>query len=200
MSIENFKSQLDDYYISRFKKEIKDTGLNRLNSNSEYPLNNIIAKVIKEFLAKEGFNALDLYRIYRENSIIVFEYNYSSGVGEYIRVYLDKNLFINEIEIVTRDKSNTNEERRIGTFLKAWNTETFLATDYIHLNMEYTLDIGKKTIGAKILKHEDNTIFNLYHDNSVYHYITEDKDIGDSIGIIISFSIVKGKKEKEEVI
>ena len=74
----------------------------------------------------------------------------------------------------------------------------FVATDYIHLNMEYTLDIGRKTIGAKVLKHEDNTIFNLYHDNSVYHYITEDKDIGDSIGIIISFSIVKGKKEKEE--
>ena len=195
MSIENFKAQLDDYYISRFKEEIKDT---RLNSNREYPLKNIIAEVIKEFLIKEGFNVLDLYRTYRENDIIVFQYNYSSYEGDYIRVYLDKNLFINEIEIVSRDKSNKNEERRIGAFLKAWNTETFLATDYIHLNMEYTLDIGRKTIGAKVLKHEDNTIFNLYHDNSVYHYITEDKDIGDSIGIIISFSIIKGKKEKEE--
>lgn len=195
MSIENFKAQLDDYYISRFKEEIKDT---RLNSNREYPLKNIISEVIKEFLTKEGFNVLDLYRVYREDSIIVFEYNYSDYVRDYIRVYLDKNLFINEIEIVAKDKSNANEEKRIGTFLKAWNTETFLATDYIHLNIEYTLDIGRKTIGAKILKHEDNTIFNLYHDNSVYHYITEDKDIGDSIGIIISFSIVKGKKEKEE--
>lgn len=195
MSIENFKSQLDDYYISRFKEEIKDT---RLNSNREYPLKNIISEVIKEFLTKEGFNVLDLYRVYREDDTIVFEYNYSDYVKDYIRVYLDKNLFINEIEIVAKDKSNTNEEKRIGAFLKAWNTETFLSTDYIHLNMEYTLDIGRKTIGAKVLKHEDNTIFNLYHDNSVYHYITEDKDIGDSIGIIISFSIVKGKKEKED--
>lgn len=195
MSIENFKSQLDNYYISRFKEEIKDT---RLNSNRGYPLKNIISEVIKEFLTKEGFNVLDLYRTYRENDIIVFEYNCSSYVEDYIRVYLDKNLFINEIEIVAKDKSNTNEEKRIGAFLKAWNTETFLATDYIHLNIEYTLDIGRKTIGAKVLKHEDNTIFNLYHDNSVYHYITEDKDIGDNIGIIISFFIVKGKKEKEE--
>lgn len=195
MSIENFKSQLDNYYISRFKEEIKDT---RLNSNREYPLKNIIAKVIKEFLIKEGFNVLDLYRTYRENDIIVFQYNYSSYAGDCILVYLDKDLFIDEIEITTIDKSNTNEEKRIGAFLKAYNTEVFVATDYIHLNMEYTLDIGRKTIGAKILKHEDNTIFNLYHDNSVYHYITEDKDIGDNIGIIISFSIVKGKKEKEE--
>lgn len=195
MSIENFKSQLDNYYISRFKEEIKDT---RLNSTIEYPLKNIISEVIKEFLTKEGFNVLDLYRVYREDSIIVFEYNYSDYVKDYIRVYLDENLFINEIEIVAKDKSNANEEKRIGAFLKAWNTETFLSTDYIHLNMEYTLDIGRKTIGAKVLKHEDNTIFNLYHDNSVYHYITEDKDIGDNIGIIISFSIVKGKKEKED--
>ena len=195
MSIENFKAQLDDYYISRFKEEIKDT---RLNSTREYPLKNIITEVIKEFVNKEIGNVLYLYRVYIEDSIIIFEYNYTDYEGDYIRVYLDKNLFINEIEIVSRDKSNTSEERRIGAFLKAWNTETFLATDYIHLNIEYTLDIGRKTIGAKILKHEDNTIFNLYHDNSVYHYITEDKDIGDSIGIIISFSIVKGKKEKEE--
>jgi len=195
MSIENFKAQLDDYYISRFKEEIKDT---RLNSNREYPLKNIIAEIIKEFLTKEGFNVLDLYRANIENDIIVFEYNYSDYAGNYIRVYLNKYLFINEIEIVTKDKSNTNEEKRVGAFLKNWDTEVFVATDYIHLNMEYTLDIGRKTIGAKILKHEDNTIFNLYHDNSVYHYITEDKDIGDSIGIIISFSIVKGKKEKEE--
>lgn len=195
MSIENFKAQLDDYYISRFKEEIKNT---RLNSNREYPLKNIIAEVIKEFLTKEGFNVLDLYRANIENDIIVFEYNYSSYAGNYIRVYLNKYLFINEIEIVTKDKSNTNEEKRVGAFLKSWDTEVFVATDYIHLNMEYTLDIGRKTIGAKVLKHEDNTIFNLYHDNSVYHYITEDKDIGDSIGIIISFSIVKGKKEKEE--
>lgn len=194
MSIENFKSQLDNYYISRFKEEIKDT---RLNSNRGYPLKDIISEVIKEFLTKEGFNVLDLYRVYREDSIIVFEYNCSSYVEDYIRVYLDKNLFINEIEIVAKDKSNANEEKRIGAFLKAWNTETFLSTDYIHLNIEYTLDIGRKTIGARILKHEDNTIFNLY-DNSVYHYITEDKDIGDNIGIIINFSIVKGKKEKEE--
>lgn len=195
MSIENFKAQLDDYYISRFKEEIKDS---RLNSTREYPLKNIITEVIKEFVNKEIGNVLYLYRVYIEDSIILFEYNYTDYEGDYIRVYLDKNLFINEIEIVARDKSNTNEERRIGAFLKAWNTETFLATDYIHLNIEYTLDIGRKTIGAKILKHEDNTIFNLYHDNSVYHYITEDKDIGDNIGIIISFSIVKGKKEKEE--
>ena len=197
MSIENFKAQLDDYYISRFKEEIKDT---RLNSDREYPLKNIIAEVIKEFLIKEIFDAsYTLYRVYIENDTIVFEYNYSSYAGEYIRVYLDKNLFINEFEIiVTKDKNNANEERRIGSFLKIWNSEYFVATDYIHLNMEYTLDIGRKTIGAKILKHEDNTIFNLYHDNSVYHYITEDKDIGDNIGIIISFSIVKGKKEKEE--
>ena len=195
MSIENFKAQLDDYYISRFKEEIKDT---RLNSTREYPLKNIITEVIKEFVNKEIGNVLYLYRVYIEDSIIIFEYNYTDYEGDYIRVYLDKNLFINEMEIVSRDKSNTNEERRIGAFLKAWNTETFLATDYIHLNIEYTLDTGRKTIGAKVLKHEDNTIFNLYHDNSVYHYITEDKDIGDSIGIIISFSIVKGKKEKEE--
>lgn len=197
MSIENFKSQLDNYYISRFKEEIKDT---RLNSNREYPLKNIISEVIKEFLIKEGFNVLDLYRANIENNIIVFEYNYSSYAGNYIRVYLDKYLFINEIEIVTKvfEYNNSSEEKRIGTFLKNWDTEVFVATDYIHLNMEYTLDIGRKTIGAKVLKHEDNTIFNLYHDNSVYHYITEDKDIGDSIGIIISFSIVKGKKEKED--
>ena len=194
MSIENFKSQLDNYYISRFKEEIKDT---RLNSNKEYTLKNIIAEVIKEFLVKEVFDvSYTLYNVYIKNDTIVFEYNYSSYVGDYIRVYLDKDLFINEIEIVTKDKSNTNEERRIGAFLKSCNIEHFVATDYIYLNMEYTLDIGRKTIGAKILKHEDNTIFNLYHDNSVYHYITEDKDIGDNIGIIISFSIVKGKKEE----
>ena len=197
MSIENFKSQWDDYYITRLKGEIKDT---RLNSNKEYPLTNIIAEVIKEFLTKEGFNVSDLYRVCRENDYIIFEYNYSSYTGNYIRVYLDKYLFINEIEIVTKvsEYNNSSEEVRIGTFLKSWDTEVFVATDYIHLNIEYTLDIGRKTIGAKILNYEDNTIFNLYHDNSVYHYITEDKDIGDNIGIIISFSIVKGKKEKED--
>ena len=192
MSIENFKAQLDDYYISRFKEEIKNT---RLNSNKEYPLKNIIAEVIKEFLIKEGFNVFDLYNVYRKDDTIVFEYNYSFYVGDYIRVYLDKDLFINEIEIVTKvfEYNNSSEEKRIGAFLKGWDTEVFVATDHIHLNIEYTLDIGRKTIGAKILKHEDNTIFNLYHDNSVYHYITEDKDIGDNIGIIISFSVIKGK-------
>ena len=157
MSIEKLKSQLDDYYILRFKKEIDNK-----NNNQEHPLTNIISEIIKEFLTKEGFNVLDLYNIYRKNDTIVFEYNYSSYVGDCIRVYLDKDLFIDEIEIVTKDKSNTNEEKRVGAFLKNWDTEVFVATDYIHLNMEYTLDIGRKTIGAKVLKHEDNTIFNLY--------------------------------------
>lgn len=190
MSIESFKSQLDKYYISRLKEVIKEGS----NTKTD-PLILVVSYAIKEFLISENFKISDLNLVYVRNDFIIFEYVSTLYMENYVRVYLNTDTSIDTIELVKKDMPARDI---IGCFMENHTVKLYKATKYINLHIDYSLDIGRKTIGAKILKHEDNTIFNLYHDNSVYHYITEDKDIGDNIGIIISFSIVKGKKEKEE--
>ena len=89
----------------------------------------------------------------------------------------------------------------IGCFIENHTVKLYKAIEDINLHIDYSLDIGRSTIGAKILKGEDNRMFELFNEyHEIYHYIKYDESLSKNVGIKLRFSIVKGKKEKDEVI
>lgn len=194
MSIEKFKSQLDNYYISRLKKVIKEGS----NNSKTYPLTLAVSYAIKEFLISENFKISDLNLVYVRNDHIIFEYISNLYIEKnYIRVYLNTDMSIDTIEFVI--KKDIPAKDSIGCFIEDYTAKLYKAIKNINLHIDYSLDIGRFTIGAKILKGEDNNIFELFNEyHEIYHYIRYDESLSKNIGIIIRFSIVKGEKEKEE--
>ena len=191
MSIENFKSQLDDYYISRFKEEIKEGSNTKTN-----PLILAVSYAIKEFLISENFKISDLNLVYVRNDFIIFEYISTLYMKNYVRVYLNTDMSIDTIELV---KGDMPAKDIIGCFMESHTVKLYKAIEYINLHIDYSLDIGRFTIGAKILKGEDNSMFELFNEyHEIYHYIKYDESLSKNVGIKLRFSIVKGKKEKEE--
>jgi len=197
MSNENFKSQLDNYYFDKllaYQKVLKNTG-------KRIPLCLIIAHAIvmylnKEYCSKSNFDELGVFENFDmvDNNLVHFDFSSKFNDKMYY-VYMNRDFHITKIRITDTnvDKIELDDITYIGDFKLESEGKTYIPNNCkIKVDLEYTLDIGKKTLGALILdESEEFKMFEYLEQDkyAIYHYLAEDFDINKNIGIWIIPSV-----------
>ena len=110
-------------------------------------------------------------------------------------VYMNRDFHITQIRITdtNTDRIELENISYIGDFRLENTGKLYVPNDCkIKVNLEYTLDIGRKTIGATILdESEEFRMFELREADKyvAYHYLAEDLDLNQNIGIWIIPSV-----------
>lgn len=193
MTMTDFIIQMNNYYFDKllaYQKVLE-------NTNKRNPLCLVIAYAIKDYLSKnfeigmfENFGVVDM-------NLVHFDYN-SKFNDKIYNVYMNRDFHITQIRITNRVEQK--EVSYIGDFRLENTGKLYVPNDCkIKVDLEYTLDIGRKTIGAKILdESEEFKMFKyelypnpLLEENkyALYHYLTEDLDLNQNIGIMIIVSV-----------
>lgn len=195
----DFKTQLDNYYFDKllaYQKVLKNTG-------KRIPLCLIIAQAIIEYLNKEycpknnfNFYEFDVFENFDvvDNNLVHFDFSSRFNDKMYY-VYMNRDFHITKIRITDTnvDKIKLDNITYIGDFKLESEGKTYIPNDCkIKVDLEYRLDIGRRTLGALILdESEEFKMFEYLEQDryAVYHYLAEDFDINRNIGIWIIPSV-----------
>lgn len=202
----DFRIQMNNYYFDKllaYQKVLE-------NTNNRIPLCLVIAKAIKDYFNKNfEFDDIDRFEYLgvQDSDTIRFEYsskhfNYSSNglLDKKYSVYMNRDFHITQIRITDNNTDRVELEKvsYVGDF-RLENTGKLYVPNgcKIKVNLKYILSIGRKTIGATILgatildESEEFRMFELMEaDNyAVYHYLAEDPDLNQNIGILIIPSV-----------
>lgn len=192
----DFRIQMNNYYFDKllaYQKVLE-------NTNNRVPLCLVIAYTIKDYLNKEynsGNNFdLGMFENFSMVDVNLVRFDFSSTYHDKMYyVYMNRDFNITQIRITdtNTDRIELEEVSYIGDF-RLENTGKLYVPNgcKIKVDLEYTLDIGRKTIGAKIL--DESEEFRMFETKeadkyAIYHYLAEDLDLNQNIGIWIIPSV-----------
>ena len=193
----DFRIQMNNYYFDKllaYQKVLE-------NTNKRIPLCLVIAYAIKDYLNKKEYNSvnsfdLDMFEHLGVQDADTVHFDYSSKFHDKMYyVYMNRDFHITKIRVTDTNTDRVELEKvsYIGDFILESTGKLYVPNDCkIKVDLEYTLDIGRKTIGALILdESEEFKMFELKEADkyAVYHYLAEDLDLNQNIGIWIIPSV-----------
>lgn len=200
----DFRIQMNNYYFDKllaYQKVLE-------NTNKRIPLCLVIAYAIKDYLNKKhdygnDFD-LDMFENFGMVDANLVHFDFSSTYHDKMYyVYMNRDFHITQIRITdtNTDRIELEEVSYIGDFRLENTGKLYVPNDCkIKVDLEYTLDIGRKTIGATILdESEEFRMFEYIEADkyAVYYYLTEDLDLNQNIGIWIIPSVFSYYENKE---
>lgn len=191
MTMTDFIIQMNNYYFDKllaYQKVLE-------NTNKRIPLCLVIAKAIKEYMV-EKFDEIDMFEYLGVQDADTVHFDYSSKFHDKMYyVYMNRDFHITQIRIIDNNTDRVELEKvsYVGDFKLENTGKLYVPNDCkIKVDLKYILSIGRKTIGAKILDESVQfRMFELMEEDkyAVYHYLSEDPDLNQNIGILIIPSV-----------
>ena len=187
----DFRIQMNNYYFDKllaYQKVLE-------NTNKRIPLCLVIAKAIKEYMVKK-FDEIDMFENLSVQDADTVHFDFSSTYHDKMYyVYMNRDFHITQIRITDNNTDRVELEKvsYVGDF-RLENTGKLYVPNgcKIKVDLEYSLDIGRKTIGATILDESEEFMMFEWKEAdkyAVYHYLAEDLDLNQNIGIWIIPSV-----------